>query len=236
MNENRTDSLQDGVSSVLLAATVVWLLLGSSGGCREFAESKPRAFEVDPPSLSFEGRAGGLDPPSQNVTISEVDVRPVHWTASVDAPWIRLSSGGDTLPYFLGVSVKTAGLGVGTYLGTILVQRTEGGREARAIPVTLGLQTAVSLSGRWVGMAGTVAVSLNVWEQGGNVSGRGSLGTPSRIVAVVGTYTPPNISLSLVGADGATTRLTGSIADDNTIAAVLNGSALTNARATLYRQ
>jgi len=85
-------------------------------------------------------------------------------------------------------------------------------------------------------MAGTVAVSLNVWEQGGNVSGRGSLGTPSRIVAVVGTYTPPNISLSLVGADGATTRLTGSIADDNTIAAVLNGSALTNARATLYRQ
>lgn len=212
------------------------LLWSGIAGCREFAESTPRAFEVDPPSLFFNGRAGGLDPVSQNVTISEVDVRPVHWTASVDAPWLRLSSGGDTLPYFLGVGVKTAGLSVGTYFGTILVQRTEGGREARAIPVTLGLQSAVAFSGRWVGTADTVAVSLNVLEQGGSVSGRGSLGNPSRVVAVVGTYTPPNISLSLVAADGATTRLTGSFADDNTIAAVLNGSALTNVRATLYRQ
>jgi len=218
------------------ARTLLWLLCCSSAGCRQFAEPKPPAFEVDPSSLSFNGRAGGLDPPSQNVTVSEGDVRPVRWSASADAPWLRLSSGGDTLPYFLGVGVKTAGLAAGTYAATIFVQRTEGGREARTIPVTLGLQPVISLIGRWVGTADTVAVSLNVREQGGSVSGSGSLSNPWRVVAVVGTYTPPNISLSLVPPDGDTTRLMGSFANDNTIAAVLNDRALTNARVTLYRQ
>ena len=218
------------------ARTLLWLLCCSSAACREFAEPKARAFEVDPSSLSFNGRAGGLDPPSQNVTVSEVNVRPVRWTASVDAPWLRLSSGGDTLPYFLGVGVKAAGLGVGTYTATILLQRSEGGREARSIPVTLGLQPVISLRGRWVGTADTVAVYLNVREQGGIVSGSGSLTNPSRVVAVAGTYTPPNISVVLVAPGGDTTRVTGSFTNDNTIAVVLNGGSLTNAQVTLYRQ
>ena len=220
----------------MTARTLLWLLCCSSAGCREFAEPTARAFEVDPASLSFNGRAGGLDPPSQNVTISQANVRPVRWTASVDAPWLRLSSGGDTLPYFLGVGVKTAGLAVGTYTATILVQRSEGGREARSIPVTLGLQPVISLGGRWVGTADTVAVYLNVREQGGIVSGSGSLTDPSRVVAVAGTYTPPNISVVLVAASGDTTRVSGSFTNDNTIAVVLNGGSLTNAQATLYRQ
>ena len=220
----------------MTSRTLLWLLCCGSAGCREFAEPKPRALEVDPPSLSFNGRAGGLDPPSQNLTISEVDVRPVHWTASVDAPWLRLSSGGDTLPYYLGVGVKTAGLAVGTYTATILVLRSEGGWEARTIPVTLGLQPVVSLLGRWVGTADTVAVSLDLHEQGGSVSGSGSLSTPWRVVTVAGTYAPPNISLSLVPPGGDTTRLAGSFVNDNSITAVLNDRSLTNARVTLYRQ
>jgi len=170
------------------------------------------------------------------LTVTEVDVRPVRWTASADAPWVQLATGGDTLPYFLAVGVTSGGLGVGTYAATILIQRTEGGRETRTIPVTVTLAPVVSLDGRWVGTSGNVAVSLNLGELGGSVSGWGSLSAPSRVVAVAGTYTPPNISLVLLAQAGDTTRVTGSFANDNTIAAVLNDRALTNARITLYRQ
>lgn len=218
----------------MTARTLLWLFCCCSAGCRIIAEPK-HEFEVDPSSLSFNGRAGGLDPPSQNVTISEVDVRPVGWTASVDVAWLRLSSGGDTLPYFLGVEVNTAGLAVGSYGATLVVRRSKDGQEA-LIPVTLRLQPVVSLDGRWAGTVDRVAVSLNVRDQGGSVSGSGSLSNPWRIVAVAGTYTPPNISLSLVSSAGNSTRLTGSFASDNTIGAIVNGGSLTNRSVTLYRQ
>ena len=147
------------LAAVALAAT----------GCRQFAKPEVPTFLVSPSSLSFAARAGGLNPPHQFLTISEADAQPLGWTASTDAPWISLTTHGDTLPYFLGVGVGT-GLAVGTYSGAIAVVRPSTG-DVRAIPVTLTLLATTPLAGRWSGVRDSVTVTLTLAEGGGKASG-----------------------------------------------------------------
>jgi len=203
-------------------------------GCREFNGPKPPALVVSPDSLSFVARAGGLSPPPQYVTISEADAASPGWTASADAPWVGLFSRGDTLPYSLWVTSLTAGMGVGKFTAGITITRPFDGA-IRTIPVSLTLLSVAPLAGRWAGAQDSVLVLLTLTEGGGQVGGVATLAPPTRQVQVSGTYATPQVALSLV-APGDTTTLTGSLLDDNSISATLNGTRFGNFKLILYRQ
>lgn len=205
-------------------------------GCRAFTDTSPSPLlRITPPSLSFVGRVGGDDPPAQYLTLMRTGGGSAHWTLSADNAWVSVSSAGDTLPFLVSVRPRTTGLPAGTVAGAITVAM---GGQIRAVPVTLELRTTRSLTGRWVGVRDTLDVALTLADSAGVVRGSGSLSGPPRSVVVSGSHTDPDFALTLVGPGGGadTTRLIGSLANDNTMSAWLSGRDVTNLPITLFRQ
>src|SRR5207253_2212713 len=78
-------------------------------------------ISTTPTSVSFSGTAGGVNPPSQTLTISNSGTGTLTWTASSNAAWLTLSPTSGTAPSSTTVSVNTAGLAAGTYNGAITI-------------------------------------------------------------------------------------------------------------------
>jgi len=199
--------------------------------CRAFESPPPTEFLVTPAELVFTARSGGLHPALQFLTLT--DETTASWTATADVPWIGLERASGTLPDFLSVGVATE-LPVGTYAGHVVLARQSTG-DQRTIPVSLTLTSVTPLGGRWAGSASGVATMLALADSAGQVTGSGSLGPPTRVVQVSGSYAYPAVSLQLVAA-GDTTNLTGSFVNDNTIAATLRRGGSADMTINLYRQ
>jgi len=224
------------VASSFTLALVLALSLGA-GGCRNLT-APPSRLLLSPASMSFTAVAGGQNPPSQFLTISQTGTAVRPWVASVDVTWLAVAPTGDALPDFLTVAATPAGagLGSGSYHGTITVSAPGGEAPWAAVPVTLTLTTMPSLTGRWMAISAAVNVALNLTEQSGVVTGTGSLTGPARPVVVAGTHAHPAVSLTLLSAASDTTRLAGSFATDNSVAGSLNGPGLPGVAVTLVRQ
>jgi hypothetical protein len=119
--------------SVFPAADLGWVEVGSA------SSPLPPALVVGPGSLSFQGGAGAENPPSQALTV--VNVEPeggaLNWTASANQPWLAVSPGAGTAPSSVTVSVSTAGLTTGTYGGAITVAAPGATNSPRVVPVLL---------------------------------------------------------------------------------------------------
>jgi len=124
-------------------------LAALAGGCRIGTEARvpagrtPRLI-VAPESIAFHGRAGAAILPDQYLSISLDTVVSTRWQAYVNTSWFLLPTTRDTVPFFLPVGGRPAGLAPGSYSASIwIIVPTDSLR----IPVTLRLDSAASLGG-----------------------------------------------------------------------------------------
>src|SRR6185436_14461631 len=76
--------------------------------------SSGAVIATTPTNMSFSGTAGGANPASQTLSISNSGTGTLTWTASSNATWLTLSPTSGTAPSSTTVSVSTAGLAAGT--------------------------------------------------------------------------------------------------------------------------
>jgi fibronectin type 3 domain-containing protein len=118
---------------------------GFSDGAEISAGSDPRnplsapnpIVQVSPTSLGANGAQGGANPSSQGVSITNPSLGTLNWTASANQPWMGVSPNSGTAPSSVTVTFSTAGLGAGTYNGTITITAPGAGGSPKSIPVTL---------------------------------------------------------------------------------------------------
>ena len=137
---------------------------------------------VSPSSLSFNASAGGANPPSQSLGISNGGLGTIAWSATSSAPWLSITPASGSAPTTSTVSVATSGLSAGSYAGSITVTAPGAQNSPQTVNVTLSVTTpdtqaptppaglsatvsgnSVSLS--WVGSTDNVGVTAyNVYR------------------------------------------------------------------------
>ncbi|MFL6274634.1 MAG: S8 family serine peptidase [Blastocatellia bacterium] len=115
---------------------------------------------VSPSSMSFSATAGGANPASQSLSISNTGGGTLNWTGSANQTWLSVSPTSGTAPSATTVSVNISGLAAGTYNGAITISATGATNTPVTVPVTL----TVSSGG------GTQQLLLNPGFESGNVN------------------------------------------------------------------
>ena len=215
-----------------LAAALVSLALGCRLGTDVRESVSAPHLVVTPDSLAFHGRVGDTILPDQYVSISYDANVSGHWAASENGSWLIIPSGGDTLPFFLPVGPRPSGLAAGTYAASLWVAAAG---DTLRIPVTLQLEPAASLSGRWAAEQDSVRLALDLSDSGGTVTGWGTASPPARAVVVAGTHAGPAVTLTLTASD-ATFQFSGSLVGSDALTGTLSGGGLAGLVLTLYRQ
>jgi|SRR5215217_3606569 len=107
------------------------------------------SVSLAPTTLGFTATAGGTNPASKTLAISNTTGGTLTWTLSDDAAWLttNIASGTTTTEVdSITANVNTAGLASGTYSATITVTPSGGSLPPKTIPVTLSLSTPSTAS------------------------------------------------------------------------------------------
>ena len=179
-------------------------------------------IDLAPAALAYEAVAGGDNPASQTITITNNGTGTLEWTAASDKPWLSLSTAkgaaGPSSSSSLSLNATSAGLPVGTHTGAMTISDTLGA--AKTLPVTLtivpppAVLTVTPLSLTFtVQQNGTVSSqSLNIHNTGGGTMSWTAASTdPWLTIAAPGSTTPGSALVSLVGASLTPGTLSGSI-------------------------
>ena len=94
-------------------------------------------LSVTPESLSFTGQAGGANPGSQSMLVTNAGGVSPLWAASSDATWLLVTPAVGIAPFTVSVSIDFSGLVGGTFNGTVTIASTDASGSAKSIPVTL---------------------------------------------------------------------------------------------------
>jgi dUTPase len=189
------------------------------------------ALAVTPASLSFNATAGGANPASQNLSVSNSGGGTLNWTATDNQTWLSVAPASGTGAGTPAVSVNTAGLAAGTYTGTVTVTATGASGSPKTVAVTLNVAPATPVLAvtpaaltfnATAGGANPAAQTFSISNTGGGtlswsiadnqtwitvapVSGTGAA-TPSVTVTTAGlaagTYTG-TITVTATGASGS---------------------------------
>ncbi|MBO0797685.1 MAG: S8 family serine peptidase [Blastocatellia bacterium] len=92
---------------------------------------------VNPSSLSFTATAGGSNPASQTISVSNTGAGTLNFTASENGSWLTISPTSGTAPATLTASVNISGLAAGTYNATITISASGATNSPVNVPVTL---------------------------------------------------------------------------------------------------
>ncbi len=103
-------------------------------------------LSVSPSSLSFSAAAGGSNPASQSVQITNPGTGTLSFTDSKSQSWLTVSPSSGSAPATLTVSVKIAGLQAGTYTDSIQVSAAGAQNSPQTVPVTLTISGPPALS------------------------------------------------------------------------------------------
>jgi len=115
---------------------------------------EPATLGVTPASLAFNAFQGQGNPGSQTLSIANAGGGRVSWTATTSATWLTLSAASGTAPSSVSVSANAAGLSLGQYTASIIINAGNASGSPQTIPVTLNLQ-GLLMSDSW--SAGTLA-------------------------------------------------------------------------------
>ena len=99
----------------------------------------PPAIGAAPRTLSFTAQQGGVDPPTQLLTISNVGGGTFTWSASENINWLRLTPSSGTGNGTVTVRAMAGARAAGTYSGAITV--TASGSSNVDVPVTMTITT-----------------------------------------------------------------------------------------------
>ena len=97
-------------------------------------------IDVEPDSMIFEGVTGQSSPPAQTLTITNVGVGTLNWTASWNSAWLSVAPAFGTAPSNVSVFANSTGLSTGMYYDTITVSDPNATNNPVLVPVTLILQ------------------------------------------------------------------------------------------------
>jgi len=97
-------------------------------------------LQLFPTALSFSAVEGGAIPLPQGIAISNGGSGQLNWSASKSASWLSVSPITGTAPSVLSVSVDIAGLGLGTYTDTIII---DGGGETLDSPQSVWVELRI---------------------------------------------------------------------------------------------
>lgn len=129
-----------GDSNVYYNAMTVTLNLTTGSGGGSGGGTGP-SIALSPTSLSFSGVAGGSNPPSKTVSLTNPGGSTLSTTWTSSDGWLVLSRSSHstrTETDSVSVTARTSGLGAGTYQGTITVSGNAS-NSPQQIPVTLTL-------------------------------------------------------------------------------------------------
>jgi glucose/arabinose dehydrogenase len=143
----------------------------------------PPTLSVAPGSLSFTATAGGANPASQSVSVSNTGGGSLSFTASDDATWLSVSPASGSAPATLTASANVAGLSAGTYNGTITVAASGASGSPKQIAVTLTVNASTPPPG---GLVGAWAFDEPSGASAIDASGRGNTGTISGATRTTG--------------------------------------------------
>ena len=100
------------------------------------------SIQLNPPSLSFSGTAGGATPLARTIALANPTGGTLTWALTETAPWLGLNvvNGTTTTEVdSISASVSITGLAAGTYSTTISVAASGASNSPQVIPVTLTL-------------------------------------------------------------------------------------------------
>jgi hypothetical protein len=219
--------------AVVLAAALTVL----ASACRIGTDARapvspaPRLL-VTPESLAFHGRVGDTILPDKYLSLSLEANASGRWIGFENGSWLLIPTGGDTLPFFLPVGPRPAGVAVGLYSASIWIIAAN---DTVRVPVTLQLDSVVSLSGRWAASQDTLRLGLDLADSAGTVRGQGTISPPARSVVVAGVRSDTTVSLTLTASDSIFV-FTGSLVGDDLLAGTLTGGGWGGVSVTLVRQ
>jgi uncharacterized protein (TIGR03437 family) len=102
----------------------------------------PPTISLSPAQLQFSYTVGGAAPVAQSVSITNVGGGTLTASATTTAAWLALSA---SAPSTLAVSILPAGLGAGTYTGSIQISAAGASNSPVWIPVTLTVAATVAV-------------------------------------------------------------------------------------------
>jgi hypothetical protein len=106
-------------------------------------QAQPQAptIQLSPSALTFNANVGS-NPTSQSFQIANSGGGTLNWKASVDQPWVSLSSSSGTAPSTVNVSVNTSGLAAGTQKAKITLTGDGASNSPQTLEITLNLTQA----------------------------------------------------------------------------------------------
>jgi hypothetical protein len=106
------------------------------------AAPAPAVMTLSGASLSFTGTAGGANPASQSVAVSNTGAGTMNWTATSNQNWLTVSPASGSNSGTLVISANTSGMTAATYAGTVTVASAGATGAPKSISVSLTVNAA----------------------------------------------------------------------------------------------
>ncbi|MFO0773272.1 MAG: fibronectin type III domain-containing protein [Nitrospiraceae bacterium] len=97
-------------------------------------------ISFSPASLSFSGTAGGSNPTTQTIAVTNSGTGSLTWTVSDNAGWLTTTQTGSNI----SATVNLSGLAAGTYSSVVTIAATGATNTPQTLPVTLTVAEAVT--------------------------------------------------------------------------------------------
>lgn len=191
-------------------------------------------LDVEPESLAFGARQGGMRPIARNLTVSGTGL--IAWTATSDSPWLAISSASGNVPFVITVSPDNADLARGTYRGSIEFAAANARNAPLRIAVRLDIADKSPLAGRWLGMWDAAVLSFDVRDSSGVYVGAGIFPVPAIPFTARGTRTGDYFTFKLQPPTGEPVTLDGFFFNDHTLRGALTGPGFAGDSVELFRQ
>lgn len=209
-------------------------LAALAGACDQYPVAPRYRLAVEPETLAFTARQGGLPPIARYLTVSGSGL--VEWTAAADVPWLALMPAGGGVPQSVLVAPDNQGLLLGTHRGVVSFAAPLASNSPVRAVVRLDIVAQAPLAGRWLAAWSAVVLSLDLQDSAGAVAGSGLLAVSGTPFTVIGTRTGGDVALTLQPPTGAPITLHAFFFNDHTLRGALTGPGFPGDSVVLFRQ
>jgi hypothetical protein len=216
------------------AAPLALGLAALAATCDQYPVTPRYPLAVEPETLAFTARQGGLPPIARYLTVSSSGL--VEWTAEADVPWLALSPAGGGVPQGVVVAPDNQGLLFGTYRGVVSFAAPSASNSPVRAVVRLDIVAQAPLAGRWLAAWNAAVLSLDLRDSAGAVAGSGLLTVSGTAFTVIGVRTGDNVALTLQPPGGAPLALNAFFFTDHVMRGSLTGPGFPGDSVLVFRQ
>lgn len=219
---------------LLRAAPLALGLAALAGTCDQYPVAPRYRLTVEPDTLAFTARQGGLPPIARYLTVSGTGQ--VEWTAEADVPWLALLPANGGVPQSVVLVPDNQGLLLGTHSGVVSFAAPSASNSPVRAVVRLDIVAQAPLAGRWLAGWSAVVLSLDLRDSAAAVSGSGLLTVSGTPFTVTGTRTGDNVALTLQPPGGAPLALNAFFFNDHVMRGSLTGPGFPGDSVLVFRQ